>query len=127
MVDFVDSLGNTHSTALARVTNICEFVTTLLDQHKKDDISTWHDSYISHDEIWIKFGGDHGKDSLKFTMQVANTQRPNSKNNTFVVAMAKIKDNYENLKICMSISQTQLEELSNLKWNGKKIVLFLFW
>ena len=79
MVDFVDSLGNTQRTALARVTNICGFVTTLLDQHKKHDTLTWHDSYIPHDEIWIKFGGDHGKDSLKFTKQVANTHRPNSK------------------------------------------------
>ena len=81
---------------------------------------------IPEDEIWVKFGGDHGKDSLKFTMQIANTYKPNSQHNTFMVAMAKIKDNYNNLKTCMSILGPQLQELSNLQWDGKEIVLFLF-
>ena len=77
MVDFVDSLGHTHHTALARVSNISDFIIRLLDQHKKYHTLTWHESVIPEDEIWVKLGGDHGKDSLKFTMQIANTYKPN--------------------------------------------------
>ncbi|GFN81284.1 amine oxidase [Plakobranchus ocellatus] len=77
MVDFVDSYGQTHRAAFGRVTNITTFVTKLLEQHKLHKTLTWHNSTISHDEVWVKFGGDHGKDSLKFTMQIANTHKPN--------------------------------------------------
>jgi len=126
MVDFVDAEGHTQSEAFGRVACISDFVTNMLEAHKQQNTLTWHNSSIPQNEIWVKFGGDHGKDSLKFTMQIANINKPNSKHNTFVVAMAKVKDSYENLRICMSILQQQLEELSRLEWDGKKIVLFLF-
>ncbi|GFO06123.1 amine oxidase [Plakobranchus ocellatus] len=77
--DFVDITGNTHNTPLVRVKNISDFVKQLLDQYKTQGTLTWHNSIIPHDEVWVKFGGDHGKDSLRFTLQIANTDKPNSK------------------------------------------------
>ena len=59
-------------------------------------------------------------------MQIGNTNKPNSKNNTYVIAIAKIKDTYTNLNKCMSILRPQLDELSSSEWNGKKIELFVF-
>ena len=126
LLEFVDSSGKKKNRVFCRVDNIKSYIFNMLDKQKQQGNLTWHGSIIPENEIWIKFGGDHGKNSLKFTMQIANTPKPNSKHNTLVVAMTKIKDNHKNLKRCMSILQPQLEELSNSEWNGKKIRLFVF-
>ena len=59
---------------------------------------TKYNGAIPEDEIWIKIGGDHGKNSLKLTMEIANTKKPNSQSNTVVIGLAHVKDTYENIK-----------------------------
>ena len=57
---------------------------------------TWVSFVIPGDEMWIQFGGDHGKGSMKFTKQIVNTYTPISKCNTFIVALANVQDNHSN-------------------------------
>ena len=45
----------------------------------------------------LKVGGDHGKHSLKLTLQIINLARPNSKQNVFVFANTPVPDNFDNL------------------------------
>ena len=126
MEDFEDGSRKKKSLVLCRVDNIKEYIFNMLDKHRSQNTLTWHGDKIPENEVWVKFGGDHGKNSLKFTMQIGNTAKPNSKHNTYVVAMAKIKDTYKNMKKCMSILTPQLEELSNSEWDVNKVKLFLF-
>ena len=42
-------------------------------------------------------GGGHGKNSLKFTLQIANIERPNARQNTVVIAIAAVRDSHENI------------------------------
>ena len=48
-------------------------------------------------EIWVKIGVDHGKNSLKFTLQIANISNPNAGNNTAVIAVAAVRDSHDNM------------------------------
>ncbi len=107
------------------IENLRLFVSKHLDSLNENNQLSWHEK-IPEDEIWIKFGGDHGKSSFKLTMQVVNVKNPNSKTNTIVLAMANVKDTYENLQLLMSSVQLQLEDLKTLQWNGKKIKMFVF-
>ena len=63
---------------------------------------------------------------MKFTMQIANTYKPNSKYNTFVVAMANVPDNHSNIIKWMSILEPELKQLANSEWDGKRVVIFDF-
>ena len=126
VTDFIGENGETIQEPFGTITDMPSFVTRLLDRYKSQNSLTWHDSNIPEDEIWVKFGGDHGKGSLKFTMQIGNTKKPNSKKNTFVIGIAHVKDTYENLKICITILKEKLENLEKLEWEGKHIQLFLF-
>ena len=86
---------------------------------------TWHNGYIPEHQIWVKVGGDHGKGSFKMTMQIANLAKPNSKQNTILIAIAKIKDTYNNAHTLVHHMKARIEALTHLEWEGKKIVFFL--
>ena len=87
---------------------------------------TWHNGAIPEDEIWIKIGGDHGKQSLKFTMEIANTQKPNSQSNTIVIGLAEVKDTYENVKTFLDAGLlNDIHLLKSHVWRDKRIKLFL--
>ena len=47
--------------------------------------SLYHHEGIPTDEVWVKFGGDHGGKSFKFCFQILNTKNPNSFRNTIPV------------------------------------------
>ena len=118
--------GHPISAAFARVPNITKLIKDMLHKYDKENKLTRHEFTIPEDQMWIKFGGDHGKGSMKYTMQVVNTEKPNSKHNTFVIGITETKDNNKNIAKCMSFLKPQLDELSNADWRGKKIVLFIF-
>ena len=122
---FDSSEGSEIIAPVGSIGNLTSFIISHLDSLNQTNQLTWH-SGIPDNEIWIKFGGDHGKDSFKLTMQVVNVDKPNSKNNTIVLAMAYVKDSYDNLSIIMSDTNLQLENLAKLYWNGKLIKLFVF-
>ena len=63
------------------------FVCKMLDKHNEN-------------EIWMKLGGDHVKDTLRWLF-IFNLKRPNSKFNTYVIAMANVPDKTNNIQRIM--------------------------
>ena len=122
---FFDKDGNEKEVPFGRV-NITPLILKMLDTYEAKDLLTWHDGTIPEDEVWVKFGGDHGKGSLKFSVQVVNLLKPNSKKNTFIVGFAEVKDSFENLRVCMQEFEKDLKELENTVWKGKTIKIFYF-
>ena len=78
-------------TPAASIDDLPVFVSNLLNQYQEKEKLTWHNKTISDDEIWIKIGADHGGDSFKLVLKVANVDNPNSKDNTFLVHMLECK------------------------------------
>ena len=113
--------------ALGYINNLQGLIMKLLDSYEEEGMLTWHDNTIPQDEIWIKLGGDHGKSSLKLTLQIANLEKPNAKRNVVVIGMAPIRDTYENLRTILNVCQLQKEikTMESLTWNNKKIVFML--
>ena len=81
---------------------------------------------IPSDKIWLKIGGDHGGDSFKVVLQVANLESPNSRENMFMICMVECKDSIKNLKKVLKPVKEQIDKLTNMTWNRKTIKLFLF-
>ncbi|GFO28210.1 amine oxidase [Plakobranchus ocellatus] len=98
----------------------------MLDRYKEANLLTWH-SNIPENEIWIKLGGDHGRNSLKLALQIANTAHPNSKRNTIVIAMVHARDTHTNIeRLFTNIHlQEQLTALQNHQWQGKSVRVIL--
>ena len=122
---FGNDIGDETEETVATVENLISFITNHLESLKHNNKLIWHNG-IPENEIWVKFGGDHGKESFKLTLQVVNVEKPNSKTNTVVLAMAYVKDSYDNLSIIMSDIRYKLEDLSKLEWDGKTIKVFAF-
>ena len=80
---------------------------------------------IPDGEIWVKFGGDHGKGSFKFCLQICNVKNPNSKSNAIVILKANVKDTYDTLFTLMTFVSDQIEKLNGLIWKGKKVRVFV--
>ena len=109
---------------VAYITLLPTFVTDLLDKYSETGQLVWNG--IPTNEIWVKVGADHGQGSLKMALQVANTNSPNSKNNTVLCSLFKGKDDRENVQRIFSEYSTQIDELRNMTWNNKKIRVFMF-
>ena len=77
--------------------DLLRFLDGFLDSYDEQNLRKWREGSIREDEIWIKIGGDHGKYSLKFTFQIANTAKPNARHNTVVIAIATVRDTHDNI------------------------------
>ena len=73
----MDGNGKHVDVPYGKITDLPAFTDSLLDQYAENDLLTWHDGVIPEDEIWVKLGGDHGKQTFKLTLQIANTLHPN--------------------------------------------------
>ena len=113
-------------TPVAAIENLEHFVSNLLDQYQQTNTLTWHNDTIPRDEVWIKIGGDHGGESFKMMLQVANIISPNAKQNTHLVCIVDCKDTPENIREVLLPMKTQITNLQKMMWNEKKIRLFLF-
>ena len=80
---------------------------------------TWHNT-IPEDKIWIKVGGDHGRDSFKLCLQILNVENPNAKNNLFMICLVECKDTYENLSIVLSPFRAHISKLKQMTWTDKR-------
>ena len=76
---------------------------------------TCHKGNILDGKIFIKIGGDHGQQSMKFAFQLANLPRPNSSKNTVVFCLYEAKDNRNNLRTALKHYKDQLAELKQEK------------
>ena len=61
---------------------------------------------------------------MKYTLQITNIGKPNSKHNTFTIGVTETKD-HTNIAKCMTHFSPQLDKLSELEWRGKKM-MFIF-
>ena len=110
----------------AKCQNLPKFVDRRLDEFLEHNKLVWHDGGIPEDDIWVKVGADHGKNLLKFTLEIANVSAPNAKDNTVVIGTAGIKDNYQNLKTFLDGGILyDINLLQSHKWNEKQIKVFL--
>ena len=53
---------------------------------------TSHGGTIPQDQLWVKLGGDKGRGSFKFNIQLVNTENPNSVKNTALLSVFKAGD-----------------------------------
>ena len=106
-----------------RVADLPRFLDRLLDSYDEQNLLTWRED---EDKIWIKIGGDHGKNSLKFTLQIANTAKPNARHNTVVVVIAVVRDTNDNIvRFLEGGSGHDLSALQSHCWIDKTIKVFL--
>ncbi|GFO08081.1 amine oxidase [Plakobranchus ocellatus] len=109
-----------------RVVGLTKFVDYLLDSYQQQNMLTWHNDTIPSDEIWVKIVGDHGKNSLKFTLQIANIDKPNARQNTVVIAIAAVKDTHKNIeRFLQGGLGDELFALQSHSWKGKMLKVFL--
>ena len=80
---------------------------------------------IPDDEIWVKIGGDHGRDYFKLCLQILNVDKPNSQNNTCALLCVEGRDSRDNLETLLNPMSLQISQLCNENWQGKRIVVFL--
>lgn len=108
-----------------RIKDLPKFVDTLLDGYQRDNLLHDH-GVIPEKEIWIKIGGDHGKGSFKLTLQIANTEKPNSRLNTVIIGTAPVKDTYVNLRKFFEYGLgDDIEALKRHTWKDKSMRIFL--
>ena len=109
-----------------RIRDLPRFVDSLLDSYDEQNILTWREGSIPQDEIWVKLRGDHGKNSLKFTLQIANTTKPNARSNTVVIAIASVRDTLDNMvRFLAGGLASDLKALQSHSWKNKKLKVFL--
>lgn len=117
-----------HDTAtLAYIQDVEGLLRNLLDAYSTAEMLTWHDGTIPDDQIWIKIGGDHGKESMKLTFQIINLQKPNAKQNVFVFAYAPVPDSHENLLTLFETIKMKsvFESLNAFQWKEKTLRVFI--
>lgn len=76
---------------------------------------TWHDGAIPDDELWIKIGGDKGRGSFKFNLQLINTKTPNSVKSTSLVSVFKAGDSTSNLHTALDMYQEHIKEIQGMQ------------
>ncbi|GFN92672.1 amine oxidase, partial [Plakobranchus ocellatus] len=106
--------------------DILQFVTKKLEEHDKGGELKWHDEKIPQNKVWIKIGGDHGKNSFKVALSICNLSKPNAKQNTHLIAMAKVPDKMHNIQIMFNDLKPQIESLQSFTWNRKAMKVFIF-
>ena len=84
-ISFEKSTDCLKNKPVVSISDLPTFVSNLLNQYQEKENLTWHNQSIPDDEIWIKIGGDHGGDSFKLVLEVANIENLNSKENTFLI------------------------------------------
>ncbi|GFO10254.1 amine oxidase [Plakobranchus ocellatus] len=111
---------------IASIENLPSFVTKTLNKMNENGELHWHGTSIPNDEIWVKVGDDHGKDSFKIALSICNVSKPNSKHNTHLIAMAKVQDTTRNIQTVMEDLKSQIDVLNILKWCNKTMKVFVF-
>ena len=109
---------------LVCIPDLVSFVCHMLDLHEEAGTLFWHEG-IPRDEVWVKFGGDHGGHSFKFCCQILNVQSPNSTQNTIPICLFAARDSPANLETALGHYRTQLASLASMKWQGKTLRVVL--
>ena len=67
------------------------------------------------DELWVKLGGDKGRGSFKFNLQLCNTIAPNSMKNTALLSVFKAGDITTNLHTALDMYREHVKEAQGMK------------
>ena len=110
---------------VAYIDDIPQFVRHLLAQLEENDKLSRHNDVIPEDEIWVKIGGDHGGDSFKLMLQIANVENSHSRKSTFLITIVNCKDTPQNIRRVLNRYKRQVTQLQEMNWNGKKVACFL--
>ena len=110
---------------LIQVKSISAFLEQRLDEYDAANKLIYSSNNIPTDEIWVKFGGDHGGDSFKVAMQILNLEAPNARGHTNVILCFKGKDYHSNLKKTLGPLKLQIEDVQKMVWKGKKVRVFM--
>ena len=81
---------------------------------KSEGNLTWHGGTIPSDKLWIKLGGDKGRGSFKFNLQLCNVEHPNSLRNTILVSVFKVGDSTSNLHTALDMYKMYVTELQGM-------------
>lgn len=83
--------------------------------HRSPAGLTWHDGAIPADELWVKLGGDKGRGSFKFNLQLVNTKHPNSMKNTALLSVFKAGDSTTNLHTSLDMYKEHVREAQGMQ------------
>ena len=122
---FLDEEGNEFQETFGRLVGLNKLVDRLLDLYNERKMLSWHKDTIPHNEVWVKIGADPGRHSL-ITLQIVNIQKPNSEHNTLVIALAPVRDSYENIaRFLKGGFGDELAALHSHMWRQKAIKVSL--
>ena len=76
---------------------------------------TSHGSTIPQDQLWVKLGGDKGRGSFKFNIQLVNTENLNSVKNTALLSVFKAGDSTTNLHTALDMYKEHIKESQGMK------------
>ena len=74
-----------------------------------------HGGAIPDDEYWIKLGGDKGRGSFKFNIQVVNAVHPNSIKNTALLSVFMADDSTINLHTALDMYREHVKEVQGMR------------
>ncbi|XP_072032273.1 uncharacterized protein [Amphiura filiformis] len=119
----------TKGIAFARVKNLREYLTEVVNKQAKLGNINVHESF--NDEIWLKVGGDKGGSSTKLVGQFANQKDGCSADATNILGMFNATDTYDNLSEVFGLYHSQIADLMDIKTiivNGieKRLRIFLY-
>ena len=124
LVERKDSSVSVNLTPWAYTYNLVAQVLRRLDQLKENG-QLVHHSFLQNN-IHVKIGGDHGGGSFKMSFQILNVKNPNRTENSIVFSIFEGKDTRANLRMCLLRFCSQVKMLEKVKWQEKKIQVFMF-
>lgn len=111
MISLVANLVQQHE----RQVCIILYTTKYIHHNSSPTGLTWHNDAIPADQIWVKLGGDKGRGSFKFNLQLVNTEKPNSMKNTALVSVFKAGDSTTNLHVALDMYKEHVSEMQGMQ------------
>ena len=93
---------------------------------KSGSLLSWHGGFIPSNEVWVKVGGDHGGDSFKVILQIANLLKLNSKQYFSTLHCQLQRQPAESQNSATSIQRADIQNALN-GMEGKNITCLPLW
>lgn len=111
----VADMIETHERQVAMISSSLYFYQLHTCQHRSPTGLIWHDGAIPPTELWVKLGGDKGRGSFKFNVQLVNVPKPNSVKTTALLSVFKAGDSPSNLHIALDMYKEHIKEAQGMK------------
>ncbi len=103
------------------VCDVADYALELIKNYDETGRLLNQNGAIPDDQIWIKFGADHGQGSFKFCLQVVNVPKPNADTNTVILSAAEAPDHHQNLVKMLGRFSDELDDLGTASYKEKSI------